>query len=285
MESLTLAALLALSPGTPAPPARGAAVAPCVFDGRTGLPAPFSAALARARASKVVYAGEKHDSAAHHALQRDLIAALGANAGFEMLYASQQAPLDAYLSGVTDAAGFQAAVDWKKTWGFPFALYEPVFERLRASRAKGAALNLEKSIVHKVAETGLASLTPAERSKIPADFQATTDGPYLAMLRDTFAAHGGDVNDAAALARFVDAMSLWNEAMAANLVAFSDRNAGAPVVVVAGAFHAYAAGVPASVARRRPGLAQTSFVFFDEPACPASVAPGLAIDYVWVVTP
>jgi uncharacterized iron-regulated protein len=269
-----------------------AAGEPCLFDGRTGLPADAARALARAAASDVVYAGEKHDSAAHHALQRQLLERLaaarpGAGAAFEMLYASQQDALDRYLSGATSDDEFQAQVDWKKTWGFPFALYKPVFDALRAGSRRGAALNVPKAIVHKVAETGLASLTPEERAQVPADFKATTDPAYLAMLGETFAAHGGDPADAAGLSRFVDAMSLWNEGMASHLAEFLARRPGGPVLVVAGAFHAYAAGMPASLARRRPGASQTAFVFLDAASCPTRLPPsaGLDADYLWVNTP
>jgi uncharacterized iron-regulated protein len=264
----------------------------CLFDGRTGLPADAAEAFRRAAGSEVVYAGEKHDSAADHARQRELLERLsaarpGAGAAFEMLYASQQDALDRYLRGVTDDAGFQAEVDWPRTWGFPFSLYRPVFAALRAGSRRGAALNVPKAVVHKVAESGLASLTPAERAQVPPDFQATTDASYLGMLRETFAAHGGDPADAQGLSRFVDAMSLWNEGMAWHLSRFLDSRPPGPVLVVAGAFHAYAAGVPASLARRRPGVVQTGFVFVDAAACPTRLpaSGGLDADYLWVVTP
>jgi uncharacterized iron-regulated protein len=276
-----------------APVTASSAAAPCVFDGRTGKAVAPADAFRRATRSTIVYAGEKHDSAAHHERQRELLARMtaahrGAAGAFEMLHGAQQPELDLYLQGTISEAQFLAAVDWKTTWGFPFALYRPLFDALRAGSKTGLALNVPKKIVHKVAQSGLGSLTAQERAEVPADFQAVTDAPYLAMLRETFAAHGGDPADAAALAQFVDAMSLWNEAMASRLAAFSKANSGVPVLVAAGAFHAYAAGMPASVARRLPGVSQTSFVLSDAPSCPASLAPAdlaLAADYVWLVTP
>lgn len=282
MESAALAALLALASPAPAPLPQTPS---CVYSGRTGAAVPLSDLMAKARRSAVIHAGEKHDSPAHHARQAELVRDLGAAVGLEMLYASHQDALDRYLSGALDAAGFQSAVDWKKTWGFSFAIYQPVFDAARAGSRKGAALNVPKAIVHKVAESGLASLTPQERAFVPAGFQATADPAYLSMLRDTFEAHGGDPSDAAALARFVDAMSLWNEGMAANALAFLDRSPGTPIVLVEGAFHAYDAGVAASLERRRPGLAQTTIVFLEGPDCPASLpVSSLTADFL-VVAP
>jgi len=283
-----LAAVLAASPApAPVAPAPAAAAGPCVYDGRTGQPASLDAALDRAARSQVVYAGEKHDDAAHHALQARLIERLRAAAGFEMLYASRQDALTRYVSGAEDAASFQAEVDWRRTWGFPFSLYEPVFDAVRAGSRTAFALNVDKRVVDKVALSGLESLSSRERAEVPADFQATADPAYLAMLRETFKAHGGDPSEPVAFGRFVDAMSLWNEGMAFHLAEAVHAAGGVPVVVAAGAFHAFDAGIPASLARRVPGVRQTSFVFQTEAACPARLAPDaltLGSDYVWVVT-
>ena len=285
--------LLRLGVPQPAPPLSAPVAASigraCLFDGATGLPEAPAAFLARARAAQVVYAGEKHDSAAHHRAQRDLLEALqmahpGASAAFEMLHVTHQAALDAYLDTTTDEAAFQAAVDWPKTWGFPFALYRPIFELLRNTSQKGAALNVPKGIVSKVSIFGLASLTPAERAFVPAGFERPTDPEYLAMLAETYRAHGGDPADPAGFGNFVDAMSLWNEGMAAALVRYVSGGASGPVVVVAGAFHAYAAGIPAGVARRLPGARQLSVVLLDRLDCPAKLDPAdlaLTADYYW----
>lgn len=284
-----------------APPARAAAVSQlqslfpetrlvlprrhCLFNGRTGAPASLRELLERAERSDVVYAGESHDSAAHHRLQAQLLDRLPRlGAAFEMLYSDHQRALDAYLSGAASETEFLAAVDWERTWKFPFPLYRPVFERLRAGGRAGAAINLPRAIIHKVATAGLGALTPEERARVPADFEAVRDPAYLAMLQETFLAHGGEPGDAAGLARFVDAMSLWNEAMAAHLL----RRPGGPVLVVAGAFHAYDAGMPASVARRRPEIVQTTVVLLDRPDCPERLPPdrfGLTADFIWAAAP
>jgi uncharacterized iron-regulated protein len=289
-SQLVFAAPEAALPAAPVPGAARALRAGelCLFDGRTGLPASEAAALAAMSRAAVVHAGERHDDPLHHKAQAALVARLpGAGAGFEMLYASQQAALDRYMAGALDDAGFQAEVDWPKTWGFPFPIYKPVFDAARAAGGRAAALNVTKAVVHKVAISGLGSLTPAERAEVPADFEATRDPAYLAMLKSTFEAHGGDPADAAGLARFVDAMSLWNEGMAASLLRFLDARPGGPVVVAAGAFHAYTAGVPASLARRRPALSQVTLILETGSTCPTSLAPaaGLRSDYRWVVLP
>lgn len=271
------------------PPVAASIGRACLFDGATGLPATPGDFLTRARAAQVVYAGEKHDSAAHHRAQRDLLEALqmgdpSASAAFEMLHTTHQAALDDYLSGTTDEVAFQQAVDWPKTWGFPFALYRPVFETLRNTSRRGAALNVPKRIVSKVSFFGLESLTPEERAFVPAGFERPTDPAYLAMLADTYRAHGGDPAETRGFGRFVDAMSLWNEGMAAALARYLAAGAIGPVVVVAGAFHAYAAGIPAGLSRRVPGVRQLSVLLLDRADCPARLDPAdlvLSADYYW----
>lgn len=264
-------------------------LAGCAFDGRTGRPVPLQTLFARAGAADVVYAGEKHDSAAHHRAQASLLSALlaadpRAAAAFEMLHVTHQPSLDSYLSGATDAAGFRTAVDWPKTWGFPFALYEPLFDLLRAGSRRGAALNVPKRVVTKVSISGLASLTPQERAFVPAGFTRPTDPAYLAMLGKVYRAHGGDPSDAG-FPNFVDAQALWNEGMADALVRFVSASPPAPVLVVAGAYHVFADAIPAGVARRASGLRQVSVVLLERDACPSRLDPAelkLSADFYWV---
>lgn len=265
---------------------------PCIFDGRAGSAVPAAGAFRRALAAQIVYAGEQHDNAAHHLAQRDLLDMLSsanprAAAGFEMLYASSHQPfLDRYLAGTLDAAQFQQAVNWRKTWGFPFSLYEPVFDRLRSGSRRGAALNVRKDVVHKVALEGIEALTPEESLEVPPEFQAVADPAYLDMLRRTYKEHGNDPNDEAAFGRYVDAMSLWNEGMAWHLAEFIRKDPTAPILIVAGSFHAYSAAVPSSLARRMPGVRQVSFILQSAPSCPSSLSPAdlaLDADYIWVV--
>ncbi|MBI4349056.1 MAG: ChaN family lipoprotein [Elusimicrobia bacterium] len=296
MAPAALALLIQLgNPGVSVPPVGPAVPATpigrsCLFDGRSGLPASPGALVSDLLASQVVYAGERHDSPAHHRAQRQLLETmLGADpraaAAFEMLYTTQQPALNAYLSGALDAPGFQAAVDWPKTWGFPFRLYEPLFETLRQTSRSGAALNVPKEIITKVRKLGLASLTPEERAFVPEGFQLPSDPAYLEMLKEWYQAHGYPPNDAVLLGQFIDAQTLWNEGMAAALARFVASRPGAPVLVVAGAYHTYAAGVPAGVARRVPGVRQLSVVLLERDACPAQLDPqdlALSADYYWV---
>lgn len=263
----------------------------CVFEGVGGRRAAGEAAWTQALASRAVYAGEIHDRAAQHLAQRDLLDALsaarpGVAAGFEMLYTTQQAALDRYLSGATSAEEFQREVDWKKTWGFPFDLYRPIFELMRAKGLKGLALNAPASLVKKVALSGLESLTPAERAQIPADLKLSDDPAYLAMLTATFKNHGGDPGDPVALRHYLDAMMLWNETMADGVAGYLKSNPQAQVLVIAGAFHAYDSGIPYGVSRRLGGLPQTTVVLGEAEACPVALGVdelNLKADFHWII--
>ncbi len=264
----------------------------CMFNGRTGRPVSAQQAFGQAARSLVVYAGEEHGNAGHHRIEHELLNRLisinpGTAAGFEMLGAFQQKFLDQYLRGELTADEFQKAVDWSVTWGFPFNFYRPLFEALQSGSRLGVALNIPESVARKVADQGLDSLTPEERQSVPPNFQVTTDKGYLAAMRDILTQHNGGSVDAAALERLVTAMSLWNEGMAYNLQQFLLTHTGTPTLVIAGVFHAAHAGIPASLARRMPGVKQTSFIMMDAPSCPTRILPAdlaLQSDYIWVVT-
>ncbi len=262
----------------------------CLFDGRTGSPVSSRAAMERILASQVVHVGEKHDDRLHHEVQRFILEAVhaaGSAAGaFEMLHAAHQEALDRYLRGGSEGT-FLTEVDWPKTWGFPFELYRPLFMTLRENRLEGIALNVPKAIVHKVAREGFESLSEEERRSVPAGMSRTADAPYLAMLRETFLQHGGDPQDARAFGRYLDAMTLWNEGMASRVAGYAASHPGTKVVVFAGMFHAYDAGIPESVRRRLPGIAQTGVILTEADSCPSALPPGslsLSSDLVWVMT-
>lgn len=269
------------------------ALGPCVFDGRTGLPVSPDEAWRRVLAAQVVHLGERHDDPAHHRAQASVISALAAAgrrpaAALEMLYAGHQQALDRYLSGASDEASFLAEVDWGKTWGFPFALYRPVFAALQANGLPGIAANVPMAVIRKIRSGGLASLTPEERAQLPDEVPPPEDPAYLEMLRQSYLAHGYPPDDESAFARFIASQSAWNEGMAWRVVQYLDRNPGASVIVVAGGLHAYDAAIPAGVARRLPGVRQATVILSSAPECPARLDPAdlaLSADLVWVVRP
>ncbi|MBI5209158.1 MAG: ChaN family lipoprotein [Elusimicrobia bacterium] len=199
----------------------------------------------------VVYVGEQHDQALHHALQLEVLKEVHGRAGrvtvgFEMVDRTQQKVLDDYAAGLLAEAEF--ALWWQKAWGFPFELYRPLFVYAKENGLPLKALNAPSSVIRNIARQGLASLSPEERRLLPARVDPIAEPRYLAYVKKTINGHGQ--LDPAREARMLEAMAAWNETMGQSVVDILADGAG-PVVVIAGMGHMlYGAGIGESVARR-----------------------------------
>lgn len=244
----------------------------------------------RLDSAQVVYVGEKHDEAADHLAQRDVLLALLSRGrrvvvGLEMLDAAQQGELDGWLSGAVSDADFSAY--WKKAWGFPFELYKPLLEACRDNHVPVRALNAPISVIGQIARGGLASLSPAQRAFLPARVRQTDDADYLAFIKESIVGHAGA--GSAEEARMLEAMAAWNETMGKAVA--DAASSGATVLVAAGEGHMlYKAGIPES-ARRRAPLSQAVILPYpqDGQARPLadllhalSGADGRLADYFWL---
>jgi uncharacterized iron-regulated protein len=121
-------------------------------------------------AARVIAVGEKHDEASHHLVQAKVLAAVAERdpdlvVGLEMVSQDQQGFLDDYRSGKSSEADFSAW--WKKTWGFEYLIYKPIFDAARAKNLKIIGLNAPIALVKAVAKKGLSGLSPAERASLP----------------------------------------------------------------------------------------------------------------------
>lgn len=240
----------------------------------------LGAALATARLAAV---GEKHDSLAHHQVQAEMLALLADRVpktavGFEMISYEDQPKLDDFASGQTSEADF--AVWWKSVWGYDYTLYKPIFDEARGRGLPLYGLNAPAALVKTVAKKGLDALSPADRARLPAKIEESSDPRYRAFVYDSIAGHAPAghaalkslmlslgfqaLSDPDAVARMIQAMAVWNETMgeqAARRVA-----EGRTLFLVAGQGHVlYKAGAPESAARR--GAAPTLVVLpypFDE---------------------
>jgi uncharacterized iron-regulated protein len=279
-----LAALaLVPSPGPAAPPAASItlAAAPVVV-AADGSELSETQALDALAATDVVYVGEQHDQAAHHALQARLVRQLARRGpvfiGLEMLDATMQPQLDAYLSGRMSEAEF--AELWKKAWGFPFELYRPIFEAAKEAGVPMKALNAPLSLVRKVAKTGLDSLTPDERAQLPRSVVQSSDPRYVEYVRQSAREHESGPPDAVREGRMLEAMAVWNEAMGQRVA--DGLAEGRRAIIVAGMGHVlFRAGIVESV-RRRSSARQA--VVLPYPKKPEPADRALA-DFFWLLAP
>lgn len=201
-------------------------------------------------AASVVCVGEEHDKASHHRVQAEAVAELAARGlpvtvGFEMVSTDQQGTLDEFMAGRMSESDFAAW--WDKAWGYPYAIYKPIFDAARASGAPARGLNVPRALIREVARKGVAGLTPAERAQLPASIAESGDARYRAYIEASLDEHGPMPADRRA--RMREAQAVWNEAMGANAAALAAG--GRLVVVVAGQGHMlWGGGIPESAARR-----------------------------------
>ena len=240
-------------PSVPAPRsiAAAAAVAPApeiVVASPSGATTSWNALIDSLMSARVIAVGEKHDEASHHKIEAAVLAALADRdpnliVGLEMVSQDQQSALDDFSSGKMSETDFAAW--WKKTWGFDYSLYKPVFDAARARRLRMVGLNAPIALVKAVAKKGLDGLSPAERAALPAAVRESDDARYRDFVKDSLSGHGLPPE---AMARMIQAQAVWNETMGAKA---AELAATARVLVIAGEGHMlWRAGIPESALRR-----------------------------------
>lgn len=248
----------------PAPPGISPSIEPLQFvddgrfayvDGVTGKALTFAEVAARTKAHRVVVVGEQHDQLPHHEAQGRVVAACGDAGpglaiGLEMLNWEAQPTLDALSRGEFELAVFADKVEWKKSWGFDFSLYEPIFVAGRATSARFVALNAPKELVRALRKGGLAALSPQDAARVPE--LDLSDDLHRRWFEGIFRSAGHPLSDED-VDGFYRAQVMWDEVMAERAVAALTDGAR-QVVVIAGAGHVAAGrGIPQRVERRLPG--------------------------------
>jgi uncharacterized iron-regulated protein len=196
---------------------------------------------------QIVLLGETHDDLEHHRWQLHTIAGLYAMRsnmvlGFEMFPRRVQRVLDEWVAGRLGDAEFLTRVEWERIWGYDFHLYLPIFQFARMHRIPMVALNVERQLVSRVGDEGWAAIPPGEREGI--SDPAPAEREYARQLYQSFVEHqapGGhhaahqkqpseeDLADVK-FRRFVEAMQVWDRAMAQG-IAERVRGSDPPLVV------------------------------------------------------
>jgi uncharacterized iron-regulated protein len=135
--------------------------------------------------------------------------------GLEQLPSEAQHALDRWVAGESDEAQFLAESRWKERWGHDFAAYRPVFELARKRRIPMVALNIDRAFVRKVGREGFDRA--AADGQAPISRPATPDPAYVARLEENFRQHMREASPEA-LARFVEAQTVWDRVMAEAIV-------------------------------------------------------------------
>jgi uncharacterized iron-regulated protein len=261
--------LLASGCGLPAGLALPPPSAACVTAGQWVIPTaagpvaqPADRLLADFARRQVVLLGETHEEAEHHRWQLHTIAALFAlqprmALGFEMFPRRVQPVLDDWVAGRLGEGEFLTRVDWWQVWGFDPQLYLPIFQFARMHRLPMLALNVERNLVAQVREQGWAGIPPAQREGVTDPAPATR--AYAEWLHPAYAEHRppGECGvppcarpaeadlSAPAFRRFVEAMQLWDRAMAQGIAERLRQTDPSLVVAILGSGHLkHGYGVP-----------------------------------------
>jgi uncharacterized iron-regulated protein len=207
----------------------------------------------------VVYLGEFHTLAEHHAVQERVLTDLAKRGkplvlSMEQLESPQQPAVDRYNRGEINFEQLAEAVNWPKSWG-NYRQYKPLVEAAHKFKIPVLALNARAATIHQVmAGGGIDRLDAKLRGELPKDVQ-TDDPLYGKLLTLHLMVHMAASPNM--LRPWIEAQIARDEAMAATLCAFlkSEAGRGRAAVVVCGNGHiSYGLGTPARVRRRMPQI-------------------------------
>jgi uncharacterized iron-regulated protein len=214
---------------------------------------PFDRMTAEASKSRVVIVGETHDAKAHHDLQLRVIRTLHEGGvvlavGLEMFRAENQELLEKWWRWGMSTEQFETL--YRENWGLPWPLYRDIFLYTRQKRIPLVGLNVPREIVSKVAREGYASLTEAERKKLPPGLTCTVDEAYRTFIRKTYSEHAHGTGRS--FENFCEAQMLWDTAMALYALEYLEKNPTSRMVILAGSVHAWKRAIPRQIATMKP---------------------------------
>lgn len=252
----------------PAPRVHESCVAPGTwFDPLRDVSLSTPQALARLKAPSVVLLGETHVVPDHHRWHVQTVAQLFAQRpdmilGFESFPRRVQPALDQWVAGKLTEKQFLERSEWDTVWRYDPELYLPLFHFARINKIPMVALNVDRSLLSRVSESGWAKVPASERRGV--GDPAPPSRGYIDMLGKVFGRHGnghGGENGAPKgpgledprFANFVDVQVTWDRAMAeAAASALNDARATGrdpQLVAIVGRGHLdYGYGIPHQLA-------------------------------------
>jgi len=202
----------------------------------------------------IVYVGEFHDNAAHHAGQMAVIQSLDKRkrpiaVGLEMFQHIEQSILDAWVAKALSEEEMRRA--FARNWSQDWHLYRDIFLYCRDRSIPMVGLNVPRSITRKVAQNGFESLTPEEIGKLP-PIVCRVDREYEEFLRRVLGDHGSE----SGFRRFCEAQLVWDTAMAIYALEYLKEHPEHTVVVLCGMIHAWKKAAPEQAARENADVEQ-----------------------------
>ncbi len=252
-----------------------------IIAARTGQPITFEGLLEDLAGVRVIYVGETHTNREHHFIQTRLIEALhaarpGLSVGMEMFDHRYDPVLALWSAGALDREAFIEKTHWYARcagWGFPFDLYAPIFDAVKADGIRLVGLNVPFWIPSEIRAGGLASLLPDERRMVAAEVD-TGNMKHRAYLESVFQENAHH-HLQSSFAFFYEAQCAWEDTMAESVA--RKLGDGSMVVVIGNGHIQYKYGVPDRAYKRNPVPFRTIYLA----ATGSEVDLDLA-DYIWV---
>lgn len=214
----------------------------------------------------LVFLGEQHDNATHHAKQAQMVAWLRerhpgqVGVAMEMVQIPFQSELDAFIAGEFPLSELPERLEWKKRWGFDFKMYAPVFEYCRKWSMPMRAMRFSNESSKLLGSHGTSILSADEALGMD-DVDPTNLGGDQQRLAEIMHGHGESTPEEkrSNLERFIRVQVLWEEGMISQALALRERVAKVAVLVGAGHL-TIGHGLQGRATRRCPGTNITSSV-------------------------
>ena len=248
-----------------------------IISAKTGKTVTFDELMNDLNSSQIVFIGERHTNAFHHAIQLKIIEAVYKNrhsmkVGMEMFDRSYQPVLDLWSGGLLEEEDFLRKVHWYANWRFDFALYRDIFLFIKENRIKMVALNIPFHIPARIRVGGIDNLADDDKQYLPKEID-TSNTAHRNYAEEVFKRH--NFNSNVKFDDFYMAQCVWDEIMAESIASGLGSK---KIVVLAGNGHIqYKYGIPDRAFRRTGASFRTIYL------APAGEEVELGIaDYVWV---
>lgn len=194
-----------------------------------------------ARDADYILMGEGHKNACDHKMQQAVLASLSQletppAIGLEMVAVDMQPILEDFAKGQVEVSALEEELQWSTRWGYPFSLFQGLFETAQRSSLPVAGLNVPSRVTKKITKEGVQSLSEEEQAFLPSQI-VPPDAAQVEFLDEIYAQHPSLQSDnATQRERFYLVQSIWDSKMAEEAVKLRKRFDW-PVMIVAGSGH------------------------------------------------
>ncbi|MDZ7356840.1 MAG: ChaN family lipoprotein [candidate division KSB1 bacterium] len=237
-----------------------------VFDSEAGQSISVAELIQKLQTYRIVMLGETHTNEQHHGMQLKVIrglveAGVSVRLALEMFTPAQNAALERYRLGQISEQEFLEQSDYFNTWGHNYRYYKPIFDYAREKQIPMYGVNIEQSLVSKIGRSGIESLAPAERGRVPEI--DTTDVEHQFYFK--VAMEGMDAFAPSQFRKLYISQCLWDAAMGTGAIEIAQQHPESIVLILVGSGHvAYNLGI-GKIIQKRSELPFCSVIGVDVP--------------------